>query len=160
MLNYISFFLCKERSCRKAWSFTRVPRFEFVGDSNEEISDVKSIAECRSLCLAATLFECRSATYDSNSRLCRLTEETKRSAPSEFRPADFGIDYLENECADGKMIVDQYLVYSMDINLRNITHMNWIFAGKLNYRLSSYFILIIYPLDSFIYIVKVMVFFY
>ena len=53
--------------------------------------------------MAATLFECRSATYDSNSRLCRLTEETKRSAPSEFRPADFGIDYLENECADGNL---------------------------------------------------------
>ena len=95
-------FFCSERSCRKAWSFTRVPRFEFIGDSNEEISDVKNIDECRSLCLAATLYECRSATYDSNSRLCRLTEETKRSAPSEFRPADFGIDYLENECADGK----------------------------------------------------------
>ena len=79
-----------------------MPRFEFIGDSNEEISDVKNIDECRSLCLAATLYECRSATYDSNSRLCRLTEETKRSAPSEFRPADFGIDYLENECADGK----------------------------------------------------------
>ena len=93
-----------ERSCRKSWSFTRVPRFEFIGDSNEEISDVRSIDECRSLCLAATLFECRSATYDSNSRLCRLTEETKRSAPSEFRPADFGIDYLENECADGNLI--------------------------------------------------------
>ena len=90
-----------ERSCRRGWSFTRVPRFEYIGDANEEINDVKSINDCRSLCLAATLYECRSATYDSNARICRLTEETKRSAPSEFRPADFGIDYLENECAEG-----------------------------------------------------------
>ena len=46
------------------------------------------------------LFAFRSATYDSNARICRLSEETKRSAPSDFRPADRGIDYLENECAN------------------------------------------------------------
>ena len=46
------------------------------------------------------MYACRSATYDSNARICRLSEETKRSAPSDFRPADRGIDYLENECAN------------------------------------------------------------
>ena len=102
-----------ERSCRKSWSFTRVPRFEFIGDANEEVNDVKTIADCRSLCLAATFYECRSATYDSNARICRLTEETKRSAPSEFRPADFGIDYLENECADGQYIKILYNLISL-----------------------------------------------
>jgi len=30
-----------------------------------------------------------------------MTEETRRSAPSDFRPADRGVDYIENECADG-----------------------------------------------------------
>ena len=96
--------LCLDRTCRKGWSFTRLPRFEFIGDANEEVNNVRSIAECRNLCLAATFYTCRSATYDSNARICRLSEETRRSAPSDFRPADTGTDYLENECASGKFI--------------------------------------------------------
>ena len=61
----------------------------------------QTISECRNLCLQATLYQCRSATYDSNAKVCRMTEETRRSAPSDFRPADRGVDYIENECADG-----------------------------------------------------------
>ena len=100
---YFEKICIQDRSCRKAWSFTRVPRFEFIGDANEEVNDVKSIEHCRNLCLAASFYTCRSATYDSNARICRLSEETKSSAPSDFRPADRGIDYLENECANGKL---------------------------------------------------------
>ena len=60
------------------------------------------IGECRNLCLSTTAYQCRSATYDSNSGICRLTEETRRSAPSDFRIAERGVDYIENECADSK----------------------------------------------------------
>ena len=48
------------------------------------------------------MYQCRSATYDSNSGICRLTEETRRSAPSDFRIAERGVDYIENECAEGE----------------------------------------------------------
>ena len=52
------------KTCRKSWTFTRVPRMEFIGDANEEINNVRSIGECRNLCLASTVYQCRSATYD------------------------------------------------------------------------------------------------
>ena len=80
-----------------------MPRYEYIGDAaNEEITDVGSIGECRNLCLDTTLYECRSATYYSNDKICKLSEETRRSAPQDFRPAERGTDYLENECSDSK----------------------------------------------------------
>ena len=54
---------------------------------------------------ASDAYKCRSATYDSTAKVCRMTEETRRSAPSDFRPADRGVDYIENECAEGKLNV-------------------------------------------------------
>ena len=80
-----------------------MPQYEFIGEANEELDNVRDLAECRSLCLDTTLYECRSATYYTNSRICKLSEETRRSAPSDFRPAERGIYYLENECSDSKM---------------------------------------------------------
>ena len=97
-----SIFTCLGKTCRKSWTFTRVPRLEFIGEANEEINNVRSVGECRNLCLAASVYQCRSATYDSNANVCRLTEETRRSAPSDFRPAERGVDYIENECADSE----------------------------------------------------------
>lgn len=79
-----------------------MPQYEFIGEANEELDNVRDLAECRSLCLDTTLYECRSATYYTNSRICKLSEETRRSAPSDFRPAERGIYYLENECSDSK----------------------------------------------------------
>ena len=90
---------CSISLCR---TFTRVPQLEYIGEANEEINNVRSIEECRNLCLEASVYQCRSATYDSNARVCRLTEETRRSAPSDFRIAERGVDYIENECADSK----------------------------------------------------------
>ena len=42
---------------------------------------------------------CRSATYYAGFGLCKLSEESRRSAPASFRPAQRGTTYLENECA-------------------------------------------------------------
>ena len=58
-----------------------------------------SIAGCRELCIQATNYVCRSATYYTNFRTCKLSEESRRSAPASFRPAARGTFYLENECA-------------------------------------------------------------
>jgi len=87
-------------SCGKSWSFTRLPQYEFVGEATEEVPDVGDLAGCRNLCLDARSFTCRSATYYANTRLCKLSEETRRSKPADFRPAPRGTDYLENECAE------------------------------------------------------------
>lgn len=92
--------ICVRRKCRKSWTYVRVPQFEYIGEANEELGGVNSLAECRNLCSETTLYECRAATYYSNSRICKLSEETRRSAPSDFRPADRGTYYLENECSD------------------------------------------------------------
>ena len=50
---------CSTRVCGKAWSFTRVPQYEFTGVANEEVRDVGSRSACRELCLAATNYVCR-----------------------------------------------------------------------------------------------------
>ena len=61
--------------------------------------NVESIAGCRELCIQATNYVCRSATYYSTFQTCKLSEESRRSAPASFRPAARGTFYLENECA-------------------------------------------------------------
>ncbi len=86
--------------CRKSWTFTRVPGLEFIGEGNEEVPEVSSLSECRNHCLESTFFECRSATYYANTRICKLSEESRRSAPNDFQSVGRGIDYIENECSD------------------------------------------------------------
>ena len=60
---------------------------------------MENIAGCRELCIQATTYVCRSATYYTNFQTCKLSEESRRSAPASFRPAARGTFYLENECA-------------------------------------------------------------
>ena len=91
-------------------------QYEFVGIANEEVrgvldsifgsvtfiyqrQNVENIAGCRELCIQATNYVCRSATYYTNFQTCKLSEESRRSAPASFRPAARGTFYLENECA-------------------------------------------------------------
>ncbi|XP_023323415.1 uncharacterized protein LOC111697594 [Eurytemora carolleeae] len=92
--------ICASKSCGKSWSFTRVPMYEFVGVPTEEVDNVRSLSACRELCLNARSFPCRSATYNSGARICKLSEESRRTQPTSFRPAIRGIDYLENECSE------------------------------------------------------------
>ncbi len=76
--------------------------FELSSEGNEEIPGVRSAAECRNLCLGSSFFECRSATYYPASGLCKLSEETRRSAPQDYRPAGRTVQYMENECSDSE----------------------------------------------------------
>lgn len=39
--------VCVRRICRKVYTFTRVPQYEYIGEANEEVTDVRSIDECR-----------------------------------------------------------------------------------------------------------------
>ena len=42
--NYFHFYLLG-KTCRKTWTFTRVPQLEFVGEANEEITNVNDIGK-------------------------------------------------------------------------------------------------------------------
>jgi hypothetical protein len=33
-----------------------VPQFEFIGDANEEVNNVQTLAECRNLCLQVLVY--------------------------------------------------------------------------------------------------------
>ena len=37
------------KTCRKTWTFTRVPQLEFVGEANEEITNVNDIGKKNAL---------------------------------------------------------------------------------------------------------------
>ena len=54
------------------------------------------------LCLLEDDFECRSAEYDSDSKVCILSREDRRTQPEAFRNDVFGVDYIENQCAKRK----------------------------------------------------------
>ena len=54
------------------------------------------------LCLLEDDFECRSAEYDSESKVCILSREDRRTQPEAFRNDVFGVDYIENQCAKRK----------------------------------------------------------
>ena len=84
-----------------------MPGYELaVAEPNEELTDVRSVGECRNLCLEASFFECRSATFYPAERLCRLSEETRRSSPQDYRPAvSNGVQYMENECSDSEYLI-------------------------------------------------------
>ena len=61
----------------------------------------------------------RSATYYTSRALCKLSEESRRSAPASFRPAQRGTFYLENECAVCKYLgkVPQIKIWFVTIRL-------------------------------------------
>ena len=42
---FIFFYIFLGKTCRKTWTFTRVPQLEFVGEANEEITNVNDIGK-------------------------------------------------------------------------------------------------------------------
>lgn len=111
------------------WSFTRVPEHELVGPGDLEIRNIYNRRQCQDECLRAPRGPCRlkhysnydqivnfwfknvksiqlpnrSVTYYGRERLCKLSSETRRTRPESFRKAGPDIDYMENECAPGKV---------------------------------------------------------
>lgn len=56
------------------------------------------------MCLAEKKFVCKSATYNYESRICKLFDENRRTKPNVFKSTKMKMDYLENQCVKGKMI--------------------------------------------------------
>ncbi|XP_046406709.1 uncharacterized protein LOC124171575 isoform X1 [Ischnura elegans] len=83
--------------CGLVWTFERHPNFELKGFDQVRYPGV-SKAECEDRCLEEKQFICRSATYHSRLRECRLSSEDRFTQPQAFIPS-VDLDYIENQCA-------------------------------------------------------------
>ena len=88
----------------RGWAFERVMNAALDGHDHQRKDGVESRNECARLCLLESEFECRSAEYDSESKLCILSREDRRTQPEAFRNDVFGVDYIENQCAKRKFM--------------------------------------------------------
>ncbi|XP_059489112.1 uncharacterized protein LOC132204551 isoform X2 [Neocloeon triangulifer] len=98
-LGYFQKICLRERPCPKAWAFTRVPGFELALKNALEVRNVYSRRQCQDECLRSSNVICRSATYYSRERICKISADTRRTQPEYFKKATADIDYMENECA-------------------------------------------------------------
>ncbi|XP_065573483.1 uncharacterized protein LOC136035551 isoform X2 [Artemia franciscana] len=86
-----------EANCpKRKFIFERVPKKRFRSPDFKEIP-VTNRTECEDRCLNELSFTCRSATYDSSTRTCYLSQDTRRTHPSSLSD-DPGFEYLENTC--------------------------------------------------------------
>lgn len=84
----------------RLWAFERVKGAFLEGFVETTLSNIGSKDECAKSCMMEASFTCRSADYDHDNRVCRLSKEDRRTQPQAFRLV-FGSarDYLENQCA-------------------------------------------------------------
>lgn len=84
----------------RLWTIERVLDSFLDGYVEKEVTNVNNKDECSKLCIFETQFVCRSADYDQQSRLCRLSKEDRRTQPQAMRYlAGSNRQYLENQCA-------------------------------------------------------------
>ena len=91
-----------EKICgiERLWSFERVMNAFLEGFEKIQLNNVASRSECAKACLMETTFTCRSADYDDQLRICRLSNEDRRTQPQAFRVITGSHrEYLENQCA-------------------------------------------------------------
>ena len=88
----------------RGWAFERVINGALDGYDHKSKDGVESRNECARLCLLEEDFECRSAEYDFEAKICILSREDRRTQPEAFRNDVFGVDYIENQCAKRKYI--------------------------------------------------------
>ena len=88
----------------RGWAFERVINGALDGYDHKRKDGVESRNECARLCLLESDFQCRSAEYDSEAKLCILSREDRRTQPEAFRNNVIGVDYIENQCAKCKKL--------------------------------------------------------
>ena len=86
----------------RGWAFERVVNAALDGYNHKQIDGVESRGDCARLCLQERDFDCRSAEYDIDDRLCTLSREDRRTQPEAFRTGVSRVDYIENQCAKRK----------------------------------------------------------
>ena len=88
----------------RGWAFERVINGALDGYDHKRKDGVESRNECARLCLLESEFQCRSAEYNSDAKLCILSREDRRTQPEAFRYNVIGVDYIENQCAKRKKL--------------------------------------------------------
>lgn len=95
---------CLERD----WAFERIRGRELAGIPHEKVLvDASTREECESACLEFTEFNCRSAEFNYENRMCRLSPFNRFSALDKkvsLEQSRSHVDYLENNCAYGKWL--------------------------------------------------------
>ncbi|CAM1310292.1 Uncharacterised protein g5409 [Pycnogonum litorale] len=111
-------------NCRaNLWAFERLLGHQLtLSLYYQRIPGVQSRRDCEELCINSR--ECRSALYEADSTDCRLSAETRRTRPNDFKRVFVGqirekaINYLENTCVPAptsctyRKYDDSQLVYS------------------------------------------------
>ncbi|KAI1289599.1 hypothetical protein HDE_09143 [Halotydeus destructor] len=90
-----------ERMCghERLWTFERVRGAILEGFERLQLNYIQSRSECAKACLMEATFTCRSADYDDITKMCRLSQENRRTQPQAFRLVpDSNREYLENQC--------------------------------------------------------------
>ncbi|XP_076355850.1 uncharacterized protein LOC143249601 isoform X2 [Tachypleus tridentatus] len=84
----------------KAWAFERVLGYEMSADLyKKSIPLIQSRRDCEEACLDEVTFTCRSALYDEESTVCKLSQEDRRTRPTDYKANNnININYLENQC--------------------------------------------------------------
>lgn len=95
------------QTCTQEWAFETVMGFELKRMSKKSVR-VQTRAECMQLCLNEEQFECRSANFDNDIKICWLSDMDRNtvnvneeSKTKVFEPSVGSVDYIENNCIQG-----------------------------------------------------------
>ncbi|XP_054715373.1 uncharacterized protein LOC129224852 [Uloborus diversus] len=86
--------------CDHEWIFDEVQGVQLYHYMDKTITDIRSSAQCMSLCLSEPTFVCRSARFDVLKSECVLSQHDRRTATEWFRqaPKASSVLYLERQC--------------------------------------------------------------
>lgn len=88
-------------ACRdKFWMFERIIGYELNPVNYDRVYEqVLSRRDCEEYCLLEKTFSCRSALYNDENAVCKLSRYDRRTKASDFiRSNNFKLSYLENQC--------------------------------------------------------------
>ena len=93
--------------CNRGWAFETVKDFELKKYSKKSVK-VMSRVECMQLCLSEKQFECRSANFNNDIKICWLSDMDRNTVNANedsktkvFEPSIGSVDYIENNCIQG-----------------------------------------------------------
>ncbi|KAG1683991.1 hypothetical protein GQR58_009584 [Nymphon striatum] len=91
-----------QQNCRnKDWAFERIIGYQLSSDSYfTSRNSIQNRRDCEEICLSSPT--CKSALYESDTLVCKLSEYTRRTRSNKFDlvpdPRRAKINYLENAC--------------------------------------------------------------
>ncbi|KAH9388758.1 hypothetical protein TYRP_008103 [Tyrophagus putrescentiae] len=80
----------------RAYVYERISSFK-LDDPNAKEVEATDKSDCENKCLTERMFTCRSASYDSTSKKCYLSQQNRHVSPNHFK-TEPNFEYLENMC--------------------------------------------------------------